>query len=159
MSQESVGGMRALRMVATGLVAGLMLAGCASAAPPSSSPASTQTIPSVKSFVVTPSPGHTGAVSGQIGAAQAPMQQLWAILDSGLRNDEPWPGRAAGQLPQDFADFATAVAQRCEPGLNTNQAQHLEQLRQAVIAQAARSGVDLQSVESTYFHAATQSCM
>lgn len=159
MSRRPISGRRKLLLAAMCAGAGLMLAGCATAVPPSSSPASNHTIPPVKSFVTAPSPERPGTVSGQIGASQAPMQQLWATLDSGLRNGKAWPGRLAGQLPQDFEDFATAVTQRCEPGLDAGQAQHLEQLRQAVITQAAQAGADLQSTESTYFHAATQSCM
>jgi hypothetical protein len=146
-------------VVAMSISAGLILAGCASTVPASIPRATSHAIPPVKAFVQGPSSRSTNVASGQLSSSQATLQQLWATLDSGLRTDEPWPERPAGQLPQTFEDFASAIIQRCEPGLSPAQVQHLEQLHQAVVTQAAQAGVDLYSTEKSYFTAATRSCM
>lgn len=117
-------------------------------------------IPSTKPFVSEPTAEPSrGTAQGQIGADQASLGQLWALLDSGLHDAVAWPDRPAGQLPQDFSDFAAAITQRCEPGLTSDQVHNLEALHQNVTAEAARAGVDLTTSESAYFALATKDCM
>jgi hypothetical protein len=94
-----------------------------------------------------------------VPASAAPLDQLWALLDSGLQNGATWPDRPAGQLPADFDDFATAISARCEPNLASDQSAQLNQLRQAVITQAAQANVDLSPGIKAYFESATQLCM
>jgi hypothetical protein len=107
-----------------------------------------------------PQPSATpGVASGPIAPEQAPLGQLWAIVDSSLRSDSEWSERGAGQIEPTFLDFETAIENRCEPGLNAAERADLNAKWVRVQQQATDATAPLHDVEKAFFDAATTYCM
>lgn len=106
-----------------------------------------------------PAPETSPHTDGQIPASSAPLDQLWAVVDSSLRNGGEWQGRAAGQVEPTMLDFEQAIFGRCEPNLSPVQSSNLNTLWSAVLQQAQDPKATLHDVEKAYFDAATRDCM
>jgi hypothetical protein len=105
--------------------------------------------------VQTPAPG--GTVSFQ----DAPLSQLWALVDSGLRDSGGYGDstRAAGVVPQDVNDFGSAIQSRCVPERSAAQGAELTSLWNKIAADAKTAGTDLTPAVQAYFDRASKLCM
>lgn len=108
---------------------------------------------------VVPVPEGSPYASGQIPATAAPLDQLWAVVDSSLRSGGEWQGRTAGEVEPTMLDFEQAISSRCEPTLSPDQGTNLDTLWSAVLQQAQDPRAKLHDVEKAYFDAATRDCM
>ncbi|MBB2967626.1 hypothetical protein [Leifsonia aquatica] len=140
------------------------LAGCSASSQPAADGAS-QT-PEYHSIPTTSNRAPDPSLSPQpndsaVSAQDAPLSQLWALVDSGLRSNGGYAdaSRPAGTTPQDVADFASAIAARCTPQLTAEQSAHLDALWDDVTAAAASAGTDLTPTVTAYVDQATALCM
>lgn len=108
-----------------------------------------------------PDPQTTAQAQGaSVSAQDAPLSQLWAMVDSDLRDGGYTDAtRAAGALPPAVGDFASAISTRCTPSLATDEAARLASLWSGVTATAADAGADLTPAVTAYFTEATTLCM
>jgi hypothetical protein len=100
-----------------------------------------------------------GTVNGAIPASAAPLDELWALVDSSLRGGKEMNGRMAGQIEPTMIDFQNAISVRCEPTLTPAQVADLHVLWATVENQAADPAARLHDVEKAYFDTATRDCM
>lgn len=146
------------------VAAGAGLAGCAAqGAAQGAADSSTQT-PEHRSIPTTtnraPDPSATPRADGSVSADEAPLSQLWAMVDSSLAHGGyADSARAAGSLPQDVSAFADAVTTRCVPGLTADESGRLATLWGGVQTAAASAGGDLTPSVSAYAAEATTLCM
>lgn len=151
--------MKSNRLFGLAIVASMgvvLLAGCTSAAASSPEP---HTIPSTTSRPADPTPSLPSQEN--VSAQDAPLSQLWALVDSSLRDSSGYAqaDRQAGVLPQDFTDFASAIQTRCEPQLSSADAENLTSLGAAVTQKSQTAGTDLTPAIRAYFDVATAHCM
>ncbi|MFF2050942.1 hypothetical protein ACFVU2_05015 [Leifsonia sp. NPDC058194] len=156
--------MRRLAIACAAVLAGAALAGCAVHSTPAAEGGS-QT-PEYRSIPTTtnraPDPTPSAHPEGStISEQEAPLSQLWATVDSSLRDAGGYadPSRAAGRVPQDIGDFASAIATRCTPQLSAEQAARLDSLWSDVTGTAASAGADLTPTVSAYVDQATSLCL
>lgn len=146
------------------VAAGAGLAGCAAqGAAQGAADSATQT-PEYRSIPTTtnraPDPSATPRADGSITADEAPLSQLWAMVDSSLAHGGyADSARAAGSLPRDVSDFADAVTTRCVPGLTADESSRLSTLWGGVQTAAASAGGDLTPQISAYVTEASTLCM
>jgi hypothetical protein len=140
----------------------LALAGCSAtgttAAEPSVTPVR-HTIPSSSNRP--PDPVETPAADGSVSAQDAPLAQLWALVDSSLRDAGGYAEstRGAGVIPADIHDFGSAIQTRCVPGRTAAEAAELTSLWNAIAAEARTAGADLTPAVRAYFARASALCM
>lgn len=140
------------------------LAGCSAQSQPAADGASQtpefHSIPTTTNRAPDPSPSPQSNGS-TVSAQDAPLSQLWAMVDSSLRRNGGYAdaSRPAGTTPQDVADFASAIATRCTPQLTAEQSAHLDTLWADVTATAASAGADLTPTVTAYVDQATALCM
>lgn len=145
------------------VVSAAALAGCSASSQPADGASHTpeyHSIPTTSNRA--PDPSQSPQPNGSTVSAQdAPLSQLWALVDSGLRNNGGYAdaSRPAGTTPQDVADFASAIATRCTPQLTAEQSAHLDALWNDVTAAAASAGADLTPTVTAYVDQATALCM
>jgi len=139
------------------------LAGCSASSQPADGASQTPEYHSIPTTTNrAPDPSLSPQPNGSAVSAQdAPLAQLWALVDSGLRNNGGYAdaARPAGTTPQDVADFASAIATRCTPQLTAEQSAHLDALWSDVTAAAASAGTDLTPTVTAYVDQATALCM
>lgn len=139
------------------------LAGCSASSQPADGASQTPEYHSIPTTTNrAPDPSLSPQPNGSAVSAQdAPLAQLWALVDSGLRNNGGYAdaARPAGTTPQDVADFASAIATRCTPQLTAEQSAHLDALWSDVTAAAASAGADLTPTVTAYVDQAAALCM
>jgi hypothetical protein len=140
-----------------------MAGGLTGCAPQGSAQDTTQT-PEYRSIPTTSErpadPTATPRSDGSVTADQAPLSQLWAVVDSGLAHGGYADStRAAAVIPQDVADFANAITTRCVPGLTDAEAGQLAPLWNDLQSSASAAGADITPAVRSYFTEATSLCM
>ncbi|MFF1632558.1 hypothetical protein [Leifsonia sp. NPDC058248] len=106
-------------------------------------------------------PGETPAADGSVTPQDAPLAQLWALVDSSLRDAGGYADstRGAGVIPADIHDFGSAIQTRCVPKRTPPERAELTSLWNAIAAEAKTAGADLTPAVRAYFARASALCM
>lgn len=146
----------------TAIVAVLALTGCSASATASSEHSGTPVRHSIPTSSNRPAdPLQTTAPGGTVSAQDAPLSQLWALVDSGLRAGGGYGDstRGAGVVPGDIRDFGSAIQSRCVPARSAVEGAELTSLWNELIADAKTAGADLTPAVRAYFDRASALCM
>jgi hypothetical protein len=143
-------------------VAILALTGCSASGTAASEPSATPVRHSIPTSSNRPAdPLQTTAPGGTVSAQDAPLSQLWALVDSGLRDGGGYGDRTrgAGVVPADIRDFGSAIHSRCVPERSAAEGAQLTSLWNEIIADAKTAGADLTPAVRAYFDRASALCM